>query len=262
VADLLDVLTGSEKRKQIMLLLLESDQTPEAIRTTFGYTATGVLPQIRILEYHGLIRQVDRLFTLTPLGRTCASLLSPLVRMTRFLENHEEYWRTHLISDIPTDLLDRIYELGQVSILTARADDLFIVREEFRREVTDTNCFQGMSAMVHPHHLELFYDIATRGADIAHILSPGAAQTLLNVYPEKIQKLLSIKNDCLFICQREFSWECVITDKAVFFSLFTNDRMADPHQDLYALEKGARTWASDLFNRYMACSKQLKITNL
>jgi len=238
---------------------MESDQTLEEIRTTFGYTATGVLPQIRILEYHGLIRQTDRLYTLTPLGRTCASLLAPLVRMTHFLDNHDEYWRTHLISEIPADLLDRIYELGQIRILTARADDLFVAREEFRQEVTQTNCFQGMSAMVHPHHLELFYEIATRGADIAHILSPGAAQTLLKVYPEKIEKLLSIKKDCLFICQREFPWECVITDNAVFFSLFTNNRMADPHHDLFAQDISARNWAFDLFNRYMACSELLNI---
>lgn len=251
------MLTHSEKRKQILLFLLDSDQTLETIRTTFGYTATGVLPQIRILEYHGLIQQVDRFFTLTPLGRTCVSLLAPLVQMTNFLDNHDEYWRTHLISEIPADLLARIYELGKVSVLTARADDLFVSREEFKREVKDTNCFQGMSAMVHPHHLELFYDIATKGSKITHILSPGAAQTLIRVYPEKIKNLLSIKKDCFLICQKDFPWECVLTDKAVFFSLFTTDRMADPYNDLYSQETSAKKWASDLFHRYLSCSDLL-----
>lgn len=147
----------------------------------------------------------------------------------------------------------------QVTILTARADDLFVAREEFQREVTGTTLFLGMSAVVHPHHLELFHAIAQKGADITHILSPEAATTLNRVYPEMTRKLLSLKSNCLYVSSEEFFWECVITDRAVFFSLFTTEKMTDPLRDLYTTEPGARIWAADLIARYRKSSHRLHL---
>ena len=72
MSDLLSVISASEKRRNLLILLNSGPKEWDEIKNTLSVTSTGMLPQVKILEEERLIAS-GKNFSLTPMGRVLTS---------------------------------------------------------------------------------------------------------------------------------------------------------------------------------------------
>lgn len=76
VKRLVEVLTSSDKRSKIVLMLSEGPMSLAELTTKLGSCSSNVIPQIRKLELEGLVESRERAYTLTGFGRLVCELYS------------------------------------------------------------------------------------------------------------------------------------------------------------------------------------------
>jgi len=253
--DLLTTITASEKRKRILLKIRESGpQSLDDIKSELSVPTTSIIPQIRILEEHGLIRKEQNKWTLSQLGLIISEKLFYLVRITDMLDKNQHYWYTHAIEALPPEFIKRISDLGNYTITSSDTIHTFIPKNIFHERMEKTLFFRGMSATIHPDHLFLYLRLARAGRDISHITTQKAYDTLLTSYPAEMKELLELRSDGFIISPIDFGWECVIFDDLLILSLFLKSGIVDPNCDLISADESALKWGYDLYYFYASKS--------
>src|SRR3990172_2081866 len=135
MSDLLDIITSSDKRKRLLLLLQEGPKTKGEILSALEFTTTGMLPQIRILEERNLVKQVEKKYELTEIGKVITRHLSPLVKTVEVIEKHEDFWQLHDIGSIPPWLLMKIDQLGNYQIIENSIEEIYEPHKEFLENI-------------------------------------------------------------------------------------------------------------------------------
>ncbi len=213
--DLLNIISSSDKRKKILLLLQDGPKTLGDFRRTLSFTSTGMLPQIRILEERNLVKQEGKQYALTEIGQVVAGHLELLVKTLETVEKHEEFWQEHDVGAIPSQLLMRISELNDTRIIESGIEEIFEPHKEFIENILDSKKVMGISPIVHPTYPEFFLQVAERGTEVSLILTRKAFDKIENEYNDMLARGLSFKNGSLYILDEDIKLSCVITD--VFF---------------------------------------------
>lgn len=107
MGDLAGILFSSDKRKRLLLLLKSGARTWEEIKTNLEVTASGMLPQIHILEKEGLIIRAGKNYQLSDLGCSLFTIWNPLVSTVESFESNKKFWKEHNIGAIPFEMLKR-----------------------------------------------------------------------------------------------------------------------------------------------------------
>jgi predicted transcriptional regulator len=249
--DLLSTITSSEKRKRFLLLLQEGPKTWDTIKGSLDVTASGMLPQIKILEEEGLVRRSGRVYELTELGAVIVRYLDPLIRAVDVIESHERFWQGHDIACIPFHLLARITDLAQSRVLTVGIEDMFESHREFRESIAMSRTIKGISPIFHPIYPTLFLDQARRGVEITLILTEKVYSKILEDYRDMLMKGLRYENARLYTYDGELNLALTVSD--IFFSLglFYPNGIYDSMHDLMGFDPAAIRWGDELFEFYL-----------
>ncbi len=256
--DLLDIITSSDKRKKILLLLQDGPITLGEIRRTLNFNATGILPQIRILEERNLVRQEGKQYALTGIGQIVAKHLEPLVKTVQVIEQQEEFWREHDLTAIPFQLLMKISELGDTQIIESSIEELFEPHKEFLGNILESRRVMGISPIVHPVYPDFFLRLAEMGTDVSLILTRGAFYKVEKEYSDMLAQGLSFENGSLYISDEDIRFAHVVTDVFFSFSLFFKNGVFDSRADLVSFDKSALLWGEELFNYYKERSVKIE----
>ena len=108
MSELLGVVTASEKRKGLLILLRDGPKVWDEIKTELDVTASGMLPQIKILEDEGLIAKEGRKISLTDIGRLVVHHLGPFDTTLTVIDQQKKFWQDHDIEALPPDFFVRI----------------------------------------------------------------------------------------------------------------------------------------------------------
>ncbi len=249
--DLLSLISYSEKRKNLLILLQEGPKTLSEIKSRLRVTATGMLPQIRKLEKRNLVKQVKKEYMLTELGEVITMYFTPLIKTLRVIEDNEEFWATHDLSAIPLHLLKRISELGECKLVESSLNSIYELRAEYMENIAKSNKVSGILPVYHPMHLPFFLKIAERGVDIALIYTRDVIERMQNENPEQLKRYIDLKNAKMFISSEEIKLANVTTDCFFSLSLFYKNGDYDHQRDLYSYEPSAIKWGSELFEYYL-----------
>jgi predicted transcriptional regulator len=258
--DLLSIISSSDKRKKILLLLQDGPKTLGDFRHTLSFTSTGMLPQIRILEERNLVKQEGRKYALTEIGQVVAEHLEPLVKTIEAVERQEEFWREHDIGAIPSHLLMRINELYDTQIIESDIEELFEPHKEFLENILNSKKVMGISPIVHPIYPEFFLQLAERGTEVSLILTRKAFDKIEKEYNDMLARGLSFKNGSLYILDDDIKLACIATDVFFSISLFFKNGVFDSRADLVSFDKSAILWGEELFNYFK--ERSMKIESL
>ncbi|SNQ62313.1 conserved hypothetical protein [Candidatus Methanoperedens nitroreducens] len=258
--DLLNIISTSDKRKKILLLLRDGPKTLGDFRRTLSFTSTGMLPQIRILEERNLVKQEGKQYALTEIGQVVAGHLESLVKTVEAVEKHEEFWREHDVGDIPSHLLMRINELYDTRIIESSTEELFEPSKESLENIINSKKIMGISPIVHPVYPEFYLQLLERETEVSLILTRKAFDKLEKEYNDKLARGLSFKNGSLYISEKDINIVCIATDVFFSISLFFKNGVFDSRQDLISFNKSAILWGEELFNYYK--ERSVKIESL
>jgi len=254
---LLDLILLSEKRKNVLLLLLEGPKNIETIKKALSASATAVQPQVKKLKEQHLIVQEKNLYTLSEIGRVVVEKMKPLVDTLAVLEENADYWADREMSEIPPFLLRRINELGHCTIIEPPIDHMFEMIPEYVKNVRIAKKLEAAIPYFHPLFPSFYLEIAEKGISISIVLPEYVLKRWVEDYREQTEQYLKKENAKLFVCRDyERIPAIVAADNFMAMALFPKSTVFD-RKYVLCFEPGALAWGKELYGYYEQRSEQI-----
>jgi Predicted transcriptional regulator len=257
MADLLSIVTTSDKRKKLLLLLQSGPKTMDEIRSTLKVTTTGMLPQIKILSSHGLVRKVDTNYQLTELGGVIAAHLDRLLGTLAVFEQEKQFWKNHDLSGIPLPLRMRIAELSKYHIISSGEEDLYESHSEFQEQILRSTTVHGYAPILHPIYPTFFLALARKGVEISLVLTDSVFARIEKKYGDLLNEGLRYPDASLFVTVENIRLAFIVTDRYFSTGMFFQDGRFDTKLDVTSFEPSALAWGEDLFRHILAGARQV-----
>ncbi len=257
-ADLIDLIFLSEKRENVLLLLLQGPADINRINEVLDCTSASILPQIKKLKDAGLVSKSEEgIYDLTMIGRLVCENMRPLSTMLQVLDPEEEYWAGRDLDMIPPELLDRLGELGEVELIVPDLDHLYDLHDPFVNQVKASQQVRSILSLFHPDHPGLYLELEKK-TDLHLIFTRSVYQRWLEDFCDVMRQLTDSKRVLLFVCEDDVRPPAIhITDNVIYLSFFDMQGQYD-HKDVLSTAELARKWAYDLFEYFRQQSLPVK----
>ena len=248
-----DVLFFSEKRRQILLYLLENPKTIDEIKTHLNSKSSPIMVQIRILIRNYLIHEKNGLFSLTPLGIYTVKEMKGVLDMFTVFDAAPEYWANADFSALPTHLINRIGELGEAKLYYPDKAHIFDRTIQVRQELKSAESLVEISSIFRKEYLTDYLRVAERDVGINFIFTQNVIDRLSKEFPEIYYRYMRLNNVRFFICPEMKLAAGTIADKFISLSFFTKPGYFYNH-DLISYDKKAINWGFCLFHHFRSLS--------
>lgn len=257
MGDLTGIIFASDKRKQLLLFLQDGPKTWDEIKTNLKVTASGMLPQIHILENEGLVIRSGKEFHLSDLGMLVVHFMEPLVSTLDVLESNKRFWKEHNIGALPIEMLLRLSELKGIEVIECSMEDCFEPHAQFLNKIRESSSVKGISPIVHPRYPQFFLEGAKHGKDISLILTNNAFNKIKKEYSPYLEEGLQYQNAALYVYHGDIHFAFIVTEHYFSLSLFFQNDVFDSKRDLVSTDPFALAWGNDLFTYYRALSERI-----
>jgi predicted transcriptional regulator len=254
--DLLNVISASDKRRNLLILLNSGPREWDDIKRILKVTSTGMLPQIKILEEEHLIDREGRKFSLTPLGKILTTYMEPLVRTMDVLDRNKKYWHEHDTGVLPHEVLMNIGDLGNYQIIEVPDEDLFNINP-FLQSIAQARTIKGISHTVHPKFPEFFTALAKKGVQSSLIFTPNVYKIVSENYPDMFEEYLNCRNASLYVSKENLKFSFAVSDSLFSLSLFYSTGIFDSKHDVISRDPSALHWGDQIFSYFKERSEKI-----
>lgn len=259
MTDLLGIVTSSDKRKNLLVMLQSGPQSWEEIRNTLQVTPTGMLPQIKILMERGLVGKNRDIYYLTDIGKSVARYLVPFIHVVDLFDQLKGYLWDHDFSAIPPSFQLCIGDIGNVQVNEVAMADIFVPSKEFLENIRTSRSVYGISPVLYPSYPAFFVDRAREGLDIAIVMSRSIFDRIKDEYRDELVEGLNLPNLQLYVSEEDIRFACIATDRYLWLSLFTRNGIYDPKTGLISYDVSARLWGQRLVHSYIERSQKITL---
>jgi predicted transcriptional regulator len=247
---LIDITCFSEKRKGLLLLLMEGNKDIDEIKEILDETSPSILPQIKILKENGLIVQENGTYSLTSIGMLLVHMLQEVFQTFDVLEAHFDYLNEHDLTPIPKELLHHIGELNNSEYIVPPLTDAFDPFTKIKPLTKASIWIKAFIAVYHPEYPPFTSEMVSKGTNISLIMTEPIFEKMENDYPEATQILKNSKNSRILIYKGEVMPSLLIaSDQYFLLSLMLKTCRYD-NSYLMGTEKEAIEWATKLYEWY------------
>jgi predicted transcriptional regulator len=244
---LIDIIFNSEKRKNVLLLLMEREKSREEIKTSLNVTSTALIPQIKKLKEHGLVIQNGDYYILTNMGKVLVANMLPLLNAVEVFEENSNYWLKRDLNGIPESILKRFGELGNCVIIEPDLNYLFEFPKEFTENITKSHYVMAFNAYFHPEYPALYSSLAEKGIDVSLVVTSSVHERMEKDYVEDMNKFMGFENTEIFVSDEMTGLATLVTtDRFLFLCFFNNQEQYD-HTILMSFDSNALQWSKELF---------------
>lgn len=256
---LINLIFLSEKRKNVLLLLLEGPKDINTIKKKLKASATSVQPQIKMLREKHLVVQEKDLYRLSDIGKIIAEKMKPLLDTLAVLEESTDYWADRDMSKIPPFLLHRVGELGHCIIIEPQIEHMFEMIPEYVKNVEEAKEFEALISYFHPLFPSFYLGIAEKGTTVSLILPESILRRWVEEdYREKTKQFLELENTKIRVCRDcEMLPNIVAADNFMGLALFPKEAAFD-RKYLISFEPGALAWGKELYDYYGQNSEEVQ----
>ncbi|TGC06985.1 helix-turn-helix transcriptional regulator [Methanolobus halotolerans] len=248
---LLDVIFASEKRKNVLLLLQDGSKKMQFILKALNTTRQALLPQIRILEEHYLVTQLDDSYELTTIGKLMADEMKPLLDTVKIFNMDIDYWGTRDLSFIPPYLFKRIGELKQCKSIDVPPHEIFSENKQFTKKAKKSKSVFVISSYAFPNFEKTLHELIANNVSISIIISKDLCEKLLREHLVIIKKMIRNQNIKLYMYADNFDFlQVSINDYNILLELLREDGNYDSKKVTCSGEN-APQWGKELFEHYL-----------
>ena len=256
-SSLCDTIWLSEKRKNLLLLLMEGFRDIEQIKTSLNVTSKAMMPQIKILKKQGLVLQKDDTYILSEIGKLVVGNMLPLLNTLEVIEENKEYWANRETSVIPNELFMRLGEMGECRVIEPDLNHLFDLPREFTENLIKSRCIMSSLTYYHPFYPSLYSKLAKDGAEMELLLTRAVFERLKEDYANELESLLNSKNTTVRICDESLQLPTIaVTEKFMYLCLFDKQGKYD-HRVVMSFDLSALRWGRELFIHYKNLSREV-----
>lgn len=252
-----DTIWLSEKRKNLLLLLMEGPRDIEQIKTSLNVTSKAMMPQIKILKKQGLVFQKENTYMLSEIGKLVVGNMLPLLNTLEVLEENKEYWTSRDISVIPQEQFMRLGELGECMVIEPDLNHLFDLPREFTENLIKSRCIMSSLSYYHPLYSSLYSRLAKSGAEMEIVLTKSVFDRLKNDCRDELETLLDSKSTVVKVCEENLKLPTIaVTEKFMYICLFDKQGKYD-HRKVMSFDASALRWGRELFMHYNELSQEV-----
>ncbi|MBP2029211.1 putative transcriptional regulator [Methanohalophilus levihalophilus] len=255
---LLDIACRSDKRKGLLLYLLEGPHNLEEIKKALHVTSTGMLPQIKILKDDGFVEQDGDYYQLSILGRIAANKLRSFLDITETLDKNYDYWSTRDISSVPLELQEKLGMLKDCQILSPSLDSLFEIPKQIVELLSSSMEVCAVASHYHPLYVSIFDRHVSKGKKFSCIISE------IDIFQEKNQEnfKFTVEKSTFYLSEipMSFSW-FIVSNNCLVFALLNSKHEYDGFV-LFGESSEAIAWGNEFFDYYVKHSHRIKESDL
>lgn len=255
--ELIGTLFLSEKRKNLMIYLLNGPMTIEEIKEKLNVTTSAIMTQIKILVDQGLISYESNVYSLTVIGEVISQKMIPLLETLDVYSTNQKYWTDHKPA-FPPHLLSRLGELKNSILVEPELSRLYELPLKFEENLLKSHCIRDVSSFFSPVYHSTYMEMARKGTEIDIILPPSAIDRFKTDYGNLLGEYLSYPNTRIYVYKDPIEIaSAVVTDHFFSVSLFNTNNIYHNHS-LMSFEKSSILWGEDLFNYYLEKSERVE----
>ena len=250
---MMDAVFLSEKRENFLLMLFEGEANMDIIRDKLDVTSSSMLPQIKKLREEGLVNKDESgIYSLSTIGRLIVNNMVDLSLIFRVFDKNLPYWYNRDLNSIPDHLLDRIGELGNITLIEPDLDHMYELEESLVTSLKGSSSIKAMVPFFHPMQIDIYVELAKSGKILDLLLTESVCSRIQDEYTEKFSMLTSSENVRVVVCG-----DCVqpvsmnIGDNFVYISLLNSSGRYD-HRDICSYDESAVLWSNELFEYYLS----------
>jgi len=247
---LIDTMLNSEKRKNLLLLLIEGEKDRDEIKTALNVTSTAIIPQIKKLKECGLVIQEEDHYRLSNMGEILVENMLPYLNIVEVFEENREYWLTHDLTGIPWQLLKRLGELGNYLIIEPDLNYLFEFPREFKENIFKSSFVKAFTAYFHPEYPAIYSKLAEQDVNVSLVLTPSVMERFQKDYAEQMKKLEDSDSTELMITNEICGLATIVTTDRFLFLCFFNKSGHYDHRIIMSFDPRALQWSQALFLQY------------
>jgi len=248
--ELLSVISASDKRRNLLILLNNGPQEWDDIKRILNVTSTGMLPQIKILEEEHLIERSGRKFSLTPIGRVLTAHMEPLIKTLDIFDKDARFWGEHNLSVLPDELLRDIRDLGNYQIIENSDEEIFDING-FLNNISKAKSLKGISHTIHPRYPDFFLNFAKKGIPVSLILTPGVFKIIRDKFGDQLEKGLKCSSAEVYVAKTDLKFSYIVTDSYFSISLFYTNGVFDSKHDVISYDPSARVFGDRIFSHFV-----------
>ncbi len=248
---LLGTIFLSDKRKDLLLLLINGPMNIEDVKNALKVTTSSIMTQIKILIDHGLVVYSDDKYFLSHFGEVIVRKMLPLVNTLKVYSDNIEYWDNHKFSALPAPLQDRIEEIGDCELIEADLNRMYELPQKLEDNLAKAKIIMEVSSYFSPAYAFKYLEYAKNGVHMELIVTEPVFERMRNEYLSVLEEFISLDNTNLYVYNDQIGLaSCIVTDEFLSFALFFKNGMYHNHA-MMSCEKSALKWGEDLFNYFM-----------
>jgi predicted transcriptional regulator len=257
-SSLCDTIWLSEKRKNLLLLLMEGFRDIEQIKTSLNVTSKAMMPQIKILKKQGLILQKENTYMLSEIGKLVVGNMLPLLNTLEVIEENKEYWASRNTGVISRELFMRLGELGECRIIEPDLNHLFDLPREFTENLIKSRCIMSSLSYYHPLYASLYSRLAKNEAEMEIVLTKPVFNRLKNDSRDELETLLNSKSTLVKVFDDEGLQlpTIAVTERFMYLCLFDKQGKYD-NRKVMSFDASALRWGRELFIYYKKLSREI-----
>jgi predicted transcriptional regulator len=237
-------------RKELLLFLDDGPRSLSEIKDRFDMTAPEVSPRIKELIEHHLVKYEDKKYHLTPMGKTIMKNFVPFADTVNVFDSYSDWWEAHDLSSIPNEMLYRMGEIKNYTIIEDDASDINRTRAEFFNIVNRSTNFAGVSCVFLESLPELCATASKNNVPISIVVTDQIYTILKINYSKELRTFLKNEDAELYVIQDSLKVSHIVTNDCIFLSLCYNNGKFDLQGDLISFDKSSIKWGMDLYNYY------------
>lgn len=252
--NLLDIITLSGIRKELLLYLDDGPRSLSEIREYLNVTSPEVSPRIKELMEYKLVTIDSKKYHLTTMGKTIVSNFRPFLDTVNVFDQFPDFWNNHDLNSIPDNLLKRIGEIKNFMIIEDDNSNINRTNIEIYNVIKSSNFILGITCVFENNFPDICINAARENIPISVILTKSIYDIVINNYKEELTEFISYDNAKLLVCYDEIKISLVVTNDCLLLYMYYNNGKFDMHSNLISNDISSLKWGQDLFNYYLSRS--------
>ncbi|MGM0771829.1 MAG: helix-turn-helix transcriptional regulator [Halobacteriota archaeon] len=248
----------SEKRTNLLLLLMEGTRDIEQIKMSLNVTSRGMMPQIKKLREKNLIIEEDEHYRLSNIGELIVKNMIPLINTVNMINDNMDYWELHDIDILPPHLFKRLHELGNYLLLEPDLNHTFEIPKEFTENLLKSKDIKSIISFYRPEYPKFYTELAEKANHLTLILSKAAFKRMKSNRRKELDFLLSAENTQVLLYGGETRPPAIDVSEWFAYISFFNENGSYDHTDIMSFDESALKWCSELFDHYYKQSVEIK----
>ena len=243
-------------KTRLLLALYDGEKKVSDLEKITQTVGTTILHAIKELEQMELTTKTDGIYKLTPLGILEAQIYQGCYRSLNVLEKYKDFWLTHDVSCIPSDLMMNIGAIENSNLVKSTDIDLQKVHETFVALLSSAKTILGISPIFHPDFVVAIKKLLAMGSNVTLIVTSTVLERLKQTDNDMITKYLPEGNLQLFL-NDNITFGLTITEQCWSLGLSDLSRRYDYTVDLICCGDEGLKWGHQLFRATLEKSKKI-----